>query len=173
MMLMNVFRLSAASLVSVFALILLTWTGCTKYDPYVGESYDCECGTLTWSGRELGMRMAEVESLDETTYRYHVIADLRNEEERASRMEPRDVVLTLTTELNGATTSLSFDAGDAAFDVQEVDSPGTGIPWSMEGADLAINVSGETHIMTLTSLSAKRGANTITASGEFIFDLVD
>jgi hypothetical protein len=170
---MNVFRFSPTTLLTMTALVVLTLSGCTKFAPYDGETFDCECGNLTWSGRDLGMRMAEVELLNETTYRYHVIADLRNLEERENREEPRDIVFTLTTELNGGSTSLSLAAGDATLDLQEVDSPGTGIDWNMDGAELSITATPETHIITLTSLSATRGANTITASGEFIFDLVD
>lgn len=170
---MNVFRFPTAVVLSLMALSLLTWTGCTKFAPYDGETFDCECGTLTWSGRELGMRMAEVESLDENTYRYHVIADLRTPAEQEDRVEPRDIILTLTTDLNGATTNLSLSSGDSALEVQEVDSPGIGVDWTMAGAELSISVSEEAHVITLSSLSAQRGNNTVSASGEFMFDLVD
>lgn len=172
-MIMNVFRFSPSTWMTLTGLAWLTLTGCTKFAPYDGETFDCECGNLTWSGRDLGMRMAEVEVLNETTYRYHVIADLRNLEEQENREEPRNIILTLTTELNGGQTALSLSAGDAALDVQEVDSPGTGIDWSMEGAELSVTATPETHVITMTSLTAKRGSNTVSASGEFIFDLVD
>ena len=51
------------------ALMLLgtLFTGCTKYDSYDGESFDCDCGYVVWDGRDLGMRMAEVEQLDSET----------------------------------------------------------------------------------------------------------
>jgi hypothetical protein len=170
---MNVSRTSLLSFASLGLFALLTWTGCTRYAPYDGEFFDCECGTLVWDGRELGMRMAEVEQLDSTTYRYHVIADLRDQEELDARMEPRNVILTLTTSFVGASTSLSLEAGDAAMTVQEVDSPGSEVPWTMNGADLAISASEEAHVMTLNSLSAKRGNKTVAASGEFTFEVGD
>jgi hypothetical protein len=57
--------------------------------------------------------------------------------------------------------------------VQEVDSPGSEVPWTMNGADLAISASEEAHVMTLNSLSAKRGNKTVAASGEFTFEVGD
>ena len=48
------------------ALCAVVVSGCTKYAPYEGETFECECGMLEWDGRELGMRMAEVESLSNT-----------------------------------------------------------------------------------------------------------
>ncbi|MGB1573949.1 MAG: hypothetical protein ACPG85_06680, partial [Flavobacteriales bacterium] len=63
--------------------------GCTRYDPYEGETFDCECGNLNWGGRELNLRMAEVEALDSVQFRYHIVADLRQEEAIVAREEPR------------------------------------------------------------------------------------
>ena len=148
-------------------------SGCTKYDSYGGETFDCDCGYVLWDGRDLGMRMAEVEQLDSATYRYHIVADVRTLAEIESRDEPRDVIFTLTTSLNGANTSLELAAGDEALTVQQVESPGTGVDWSMSGASLSIAVGDDAHVMTMNNVSATRGNNTIDATGEITFDLAD
>ena len=155
------------------ALCAVVVFGCTKYAPYEGETFDCECGMLEWDGRELGMRMAEVESLGGNTYRYHIVADVRTPAELEARSEPRNLVLTLTTEINGANTNLSLNVGDPALTVQQVESPGTGVDWDMAGASLSIAVGEDAHTMVLGGLTATRGNNSIDASGEIIFYLAD
>lgn len=119
------------------------------------------------------MRMAEVEQLDSETYRYHIVADVRTLAEIESRDEPRDVVFTLTTSLNGVNTTLNLETGDEALTVQQVESPGLGVDWTMSGASLSIAVGADAHVMTMTNVSATRGNNTIDVTGEITFDLVD
>ena len=106
---------------AVFAILSLS--GCTKYDPYTGEAFDCNCGNLTWDNRELNMRMAEVEDLGDNVYRYHIIADMREPFEIEEHSEPRDIVLTLTTELLGPTTTIGLAAGEDDLVLQQIDSP--------------------------------------------------
>ncbi|MEC7950998.1 MAG: hypothetical protein VXZ28_02120 [Bacteroidota bacterium] len=170
---MTLSRQSAFATLGALMLLGTLFTGCTKYDSYDGESFDCDCGYLVWDGRDLGMRMAEVEQLDSETYRYHIVADVRTLAEIESRDEPRDVVFTLTTALNGANTTLNLEAGDEALTVQQVESPGLGVDWTMSGASLSIAVGADVHVMTMTNVSATRGNNTIDVTGEITFDLVD
>lgn len=166
-------RSSAFATLGALMLFGTLLSGCTKYDSYNGETFDCECGYVVWDGRDLGMRMAEVEQLDSETYRYHIVADVRTLAEIEARDEPRDVVFTLTTALNGANTTLNLAAGDEALTVQQVESPGLGVDWAMSGASLSIAVSDNAHVMTMTNVSATRGNNTINATGEITFDLAD
>ncbi|MEC7693448.1 MAG: hypothetical protein VX446_03595 [Bacteroidota bacterium] len=166
-------RLSAFATLGAMMLLGTLLSGCTKYDSYDGESFDCDCGYVVWDGRDLGMRMAELEQLDSGTYRYHIVADVRTLAEIEARDEPRDVVFTLTTSLDGANTTLNLSAGDEALTVQQVESPGLGVDWTMSGASLSIAVSDDAHVMTMTNVSATRGNNTIDATGEITFDLAD
>ena len=156
---------------AVFAILSLS--GCTKYDPYTGEAFDCNCGNLTWDNRELNMRMAEVEDLGDNVYRNHIIADMREPFEIEEHSEPRVIVLTLTTELLGPTTTIGLAAGEDDLVLQQIDSPGAGTNWYMGGASLVITKTGDTHEMSLTSLIAQRGNTFVAASGQFTFDLAD
>ena len=156
-----------AATISVLAL------GCTRYDPYEGETFDCECGNLNWGGRELNLRMAEVEALDSVEFRYHIVADLRQEEAIAAREEPRDVVLTLTTELGGSSAFLSFQANDENFTIQQVNSPSSTTPWTMDGASVNVMVGANAHTMTINDLSARQGNTVLPVTGTLTFDLVD
>ena len=79
----------------------------------------------------------------------------------------------MTTSLDGANTTLNLSAGDEALTVQQVESPGLGVDWTMSGASLSIAVSDDAHVMTMTNVSATRGNNTIDATGEITFDLAD
>jgi len=166
-------RPSAYATLGALMLLGTLLSGCTKFDSYGGETFDCDCGYVVWDGRDLGMRMAEVEQLDSATYRYHIVADVRTLAEIEARDEPRDLVFTLTTLLTGTNTTLNLSAGDEALTVQQVESPGTGIDWAMSGASLSIAVGDDAHVMTMTNVSASRGNNTIDATGEITFDLVD
>lgn len=161
------------SIVPLSLLAILTATGCTKFAPFDGESYSCECGSLTWGGRELGMRMAEVVPLDSTTFRYHMIADLRTEEELRDRIDSRDLILTLEASISGETTTLNLDAGDTRLTVLQVDAPDTSLPWLMQGAQMVVSTSDLTHDLSLTSLTVQRGGNVYSVSGEVTFTLED
>ena len=170
---MNVSRLSPFTALCCLILVLGMFSGCSRYDFYDGEIFDCDCGYMTWDGRNLNMRMAEVEHLDSETFRYHIVADVRTRDEREAREEPRDVILTLSTALNGATTTIDLDGGDDALTIQQVESAGASLDWTMSGATVLIEVRDDKHIMNIASLSATRGNNTIDAMGEVTFDLVD
>ena len=147
--------------------------GCTRYDPYAGETFDCECGNLNWGGRDLNLRMAKVEALDSVQFRYHIVADLRQEEAIVAREEPRDVVLTLTTELGGTSAFLSFLANDENFTIQQVNSPNSTTPWTMDGASVNVMVGADMHTMTINELSARQGNTVLPVTGTLTFDLVD
>lgn len=166
-------RLSFTHMSFLAATISALALGCTRYDPYEGETFDCECGNLNWGGRELNLRMAEVEALDSVQFRYHIVADLRQEEAILAREEPRDVVLTLTTELGGTSASLSFLANDENFTIQQVNSPNTTTPWTMDGASLNVMVGADMHTMTINELSARQGNTVLPVTGTLTFDLVD
>ena len=126
--------------------------GCTKYDPFVGYAYDCECGSIQWDGRETGMRLAEAESLGGNVWRYHIVTDIRNEQELESQSEPRDLALTLTTNFDGSFLSLAIDEQDTALVVQQIDAPGVVIPWEITSANLQLQAADSTHNMTINSI---------------------
>lgn len=167
----NTFLSSSVSLLMVGVAL----SGCTKYNSFEGYAYDCECGELTWGDRALNMRMAEAEviSEDSTVWRYHVVADLRRPPEIENRDEPRDIVMTIQATITGDSTHHVFAAGDEAFALQEVDSPGYAISWAMEGAELSISTSSDAHTLVLHALSANRSGNVVDAQGVFTFDLED
>ena len=160
-------------LLAVCMTAVLVWTGCTKLTPYNGEFFDCGCGDMTWASRTLNLRMAEVEALDSVTFRYHVIADLRTQAELDAREDSRDLVLTLTTPVQGNSAALNLSAGDNRLTIQEVDAPGTGIDWGMAVASLNIAIEEGRHTLALSTLTATLGGNTVAANGNFTFDLPD
>ena len=164
---------SPLRLLAVSMTAALLGASCTKLTPYDGEFFDCECGDMTWASRTLNLRMAEVEALDSTTFRYHVIADLRTQAEVDAREDSRDLVLTLTTAVQGNSAALNLSSGDGGLTLQEVDAPGTGIDWGMAGASLNIAVEEDRHTLALGTLTATLGGNTVSANGNFTFDLPD
>ena len=107
------------------------------------------------------------------TFRYHVIADLRTQAELDAREDSRDLVLTLTTPVQGSSAALNLSAGDNRLTLQEVDALGTGIDWGMAGASLNIAIEEGRHTLALSTLSATLGGNTVAANGNFNFDLPD
>ena len=155
------------------ALAILVWSGCTKYDDYQGEVYDCECGSMVWDGRDATLRLAEAVLLDSSVYRYHIVADVRTQSELDARIDPRDVSISWTIDLNGASTSVGAEQGDPSLMVEQVDAPGVGTPWNIAGAQATVQTSAVNHTMSLTQLNVSRGGVVVSASGEFTFDLVD
>ena len=117
--------------------------------------------------------MAEVEALDSVTFRYHVIADLRTQAEVEAREDSRDLVLTLTTAVQGNSAALNLSAGDNRLTLQEIDAPGTGIDWGMTGASLNIAIEEGRHSLDLSTLTATLGGNTVAANGNFTFNFPD
>lgn len=166
-------RLSLTHMSFMAAIISTLVMGCTRYNPYEGETFDCECGNLTWGGRELNLRMAEVEALDSVEFRYHIVADLRQEEAILAREEPKDIVLTLTTELGGTSASLSFLANDENFTIQQVNSPNSTTPWAMDGASVDVLVGADVHTMSINDLSVSQGNTVLPVKGTLTFGLVD
>lgn len=153
--------------------LTISLAGCTKYAPYDGVAYDCECGDMTWNDREVNLRMAEVESMGGTTFRYHVIADLREPAEIEAHEDPRDLVMTFTTDISATVTNLTLDSEDPSLVLQVVNAPGLGVDWAMTGAELTVAVNADAHVLTLTSMTAQRGNTSVMASGEFNFNLDD
>ena len=147
---MTRFTLTLMSMLTLAGLAALQ--GCTKYDPFVGYAYDCECGSLQWDGRETGMRLAEAEWLGADVWRYHIVTDIRDEQELESQSEPRDLALTLTTNFDGSFLSLAIDEQDTALFVQQIDAPGVVIPWEVTSANLQLEAADSTHSMMINSI---------------------
>lgn len=126
--------------------------GCTKYDPFIGYAYDCECGNLELNGRETGLRLAEAELLEDGLWRYHIVTDVRDEQELEDRADPRDLSLTLTTEFNGSFTSLVIDAQDTLLQAQQVDAPSAIVPWTVVSANLQLEGDTGRHTMRINSI---------------------
>ena len=147
---MTRFTLTLMSMLTLAGLAALQ--GCTKYDPFVGYAYDCECGSLQWDGRETEMRLAEAEWLSVNVWRYHIVTDIRDEQELGSQSEPRDLALTLTTNFDGSFLSLAIDEQDTALLVRQIDAPGVVIPWEVTSANLQLEAADSTHSMIINSI---------------------
>ncbi len=158
---------------SFAALVILILSGCTKYNDFEGEVYDCDCGSMVWDGRDVTLRLAEVVSLDDSAVRYHIVADVRTQAELDAQIDPRDVSIAWTVNLEGSNTNLTASQGDPNLMVEQIDAPGVGTPWNIAGAQATVTTSTLDHTMSLTQLNVSRGGVVVTASGEFTFDLVD
>ena len=98
------------------------------------------------------MRLAEAEWLGADVWRYHIVTDIRDEQELESQSEPRDLALTLTTNFDGSFLSLAIDEQDTALFVQQIDAPGVVIPWEVTSANLQLEAADSTHSMIINSI---------------------
>jgi hypothetical protein len=72
--------------------------GCYKGPEYVPPVYSCDCGSLTYQGREVPLKLAEAvvwDSLEFRSRRYHLVADLRTEDEIKAHLPAHDFVVML------------------------------------------------------------------------------
>ena len=59
--------LPLSKILGVVTILALT-ISCTKYADRDEGRYNCECGTMTWDGRGLEVRMAEVVTSDSINF---------------------------------------------------------------------------------------------------------
>ena len=85
-------------------------------------------------------------------WRYHIVTDVRDEQELEDRADPRDLSLTLTTEFNGSFTSLVIDAQDTLLQAQQVDAPSAIVPWTVVSANLQLEGDTGRHTMRINSI---------------------
>jgi hypothetical protein len=154
------------TLIAFFASTIL-FTGCTKHEPFVNTEYNCECGDLSLDNRELSVRLAEgfVPSDDAPNlYRYHIVADLRTENEVANHNPNHDLVLTvdLTTD-GGSTTANAVDVLVA----NEIEVPGLDVNWNISSGIVNVVITDNTHVLTFTNVQAGSSGNGGTIDAEF------
>ena len=164
--------LPLSKLLSVVTILALT-ISCTKYADRDEGRYNCECGTMTWDGRELEMRMAEVVTSDSINFSYHIVADLRSESQRDAGMAPKDIVIDFVLTYEEGENGLVLGVEDADFSIQEIQAPGTGFNWLFDQATYDVEISESRHVFELIELTSTRGNTTATATGLITFDLED
>ena len=64
-------------------------------------------------------------------------------------------------------------ANDENFTIQQVNSPNSTTPWTMDGASVNVMVGADMHTMTINELSARQGNTVLPVTGTLTFDLVD
>lgn len=159
---------------SALTLIVISLAGCTKYPNRDDGRFRCECGNLEWDGRVLELRMAEVVAVDSVNFNYHVVADLRSQSQIESRLAPEDIVINIQLAFQADADTLTIDTDDEAnFSIQELQATGPSADWVFEQAVYDVNISDTEHVLDLYELTANRNGQTVTASGQFIFDLDD
>ena len=70
--------------------LAIAFVGCYDANDFVNPVYNCECGTMTYNGTELPLKMAEAivpDSANPLSRRYHLVADLRSDAEYGSPLE--------------------------------------------------------------------------------------
>ena len=75
--------------------------------------------------------------------------------------------------MGGTNAFLSFLANDENFTIQQINSPNSTTPWTMDGASLNVMVGADMHTMTINELSARQGNTVLPVTGTLTFDLVD
>ena len=154
------------TLIAFFASMIL-FTGCVKHDPFINIEYNCECGDLLLGDRALSVRLAEgfVPSDDEPNlYRYHIVADLRTENEVANHNPNHDLALTVDVITDGASTTVN------AIDVlvaNEIEVPGVDINWEISSGIVNVLITDNSHILTFTNVQAGLSGNGGTIDAEF------
>jgi hypothetical protein len=158
-----------SALISVFVSVILL-SGCTKHEPFVNIEFDCECGVLSINDRELTVRLAEgfVPS-DESPnlYRYHVVADLRTENEVAQHDPSHDIAFTVDIITDGASTTVN------AIDVlvaNEIEAPSLDLNWDISGGLIKVLKTESSHTLTFTNVQAGSSGNGGTIEAEIIID---
>lgn len=111
--------------ISTFLLfgLALTLVACYEATPFVNPVYNCECGSLTYNGAQLPLKMAEAivpDSANPLSRRYHLVADLRSEVEIAEHAPARD--LTVFVEIDTLDQNVFYLPSDGLPNlIQEID----------------------------------------------------
>ena len=159
-------KATTSTLIAFFASIIL-FSGCTKHEPFVNTEFNCECGDISLSDRGLSVRLAEgfVPSEDAPNlYRYHIVADLRTENEVAHHNPNHDLALTVDVTTDGASTTVN------AVDVlvaNEIEIPGLDVTWDISSGIVKVLKTDNTHVLTFTNVQAGSNGNGGTIDAEF------
>ena len=154
------------TLIAFFAAAVL-FNGCKKHEPFVNIEYNCECGDLSLGDKVLSVRLAEgfVPSDDAPNlYRYHIVADLRTENEVANHNPNHDLALTVDVTTDGASTTVN------AVDVlvaNEIKVPGLDVNWDISSGIVNVLITDNSHVLTLTNVLAGSSGNGGTIDAEF------
>ena len=153
------------TLIAFFASTIL-FTGCTKHEPFVNTEFNCECGDLSLGDRALTLRLAEgfVPSDDAPNlYRYHIVADLRTENQVANHNPNHDLALTVGVSTDGASTTVN------AVDVlvaNEIEVPGLDVNWDILSGIINVLITDNSHVLTFTNVQAGSSGNGGTIDAE-------
>ena len=135
------------AMVSFFAI------GCTKQDDFTNIVYECECGTLTIDSRDLSVRLAEgfvPNSSLPDTWRYHIIADYRTEEQRINHAPSNEISLTIDIVHSGL---LASDEALNVMTVNYLDVPND-IIWNITEGIVEVSVNDGYHSVNLSNIVA-------------------
>ena len=103
-----------------------------------------------------------------------LVADLRSQSQIESRLAAEDIVINIQLAFQADADTLTIDTDDEAnFSIQELQATGPSADWVFEQAVYDVNISDTEHVLDLYELTANRNGQTVTASGQFIFDLDD
>ena len=142
------------------------FTGCEKHEPFTNIEYNCECGDLSLGDRALSLRLAEgfVPSDDAPNlYRYHIVADLRTENQVANHNPNHDLALTVDVTTDGASTTVN------AVDVlvaNEIEVPGLDVNWDILSGIINVLITDSSHVLTFTNVQAGSSGNGGTIDAE-------
>ena len=73
-------------------------SSCYQSPEFINPVYTCECGAITLNGQNFPLKMAEAvvwDSLHPLSRRYHLIADMRTEQEVTAHAAAHDFTVTL------------------------------------------------------------------------------
>lgn len=103
--------------------LAIAFVGCYDANDFVNPVYNCECGTMTYNGTELPLKMAEAivpDSANPLSRRYHLVADLRSDAEIEEHAAARD--LTVFLEVDTLDQNVFYIPADGLPNlIQEID----------------------------------------------------
>ena len=107
--------------------LMATFSACYDADDFINPVYNCECGTMTYNGAQLPLKMAEAivpDSANPLSRRYHLVADLRSEGEIEEHAAARD--LTVFLEIDTLDQNVYYIPADGLPNlIQEIDRSDT------------------------------------------------
>lgn len=106
----------------VVALFGVLASGCYKGTDFINPVYSCDCGQVEFNGTEVPLKMAEIvvpDSLEPLSRSYHIVADLRTDEEINAHVDAHDLTFHFSFEvLDDVVYYIQQD--DVLHNVQEI-----------------------------------------------------
>tara|TARA_B100000683_G_C12488648_1_gene553880 strand:- start:1454 stop:1933 length:480 start_codon:yes stop_codon:yes gene_type:complete len=145
---MKTLRLSLIAFVAI-----ATIASCTKHDDFENTLFDCECGTLNVNDRDITLRLAEGYNPDTSNtnlWRYHVVADYREEEPQHNHTPSEDLDFIVNMEYDGS--SSSKDAVDV-LTVTFLEQNNADI-WEITDGEVIVNKNVASHNLIFSNIIA-------------------